>query len=89
MRIRSLGVLVFVALVASAPIRPVQAADPPHRKLLSTEERNAALNLIKAVDLAQETDVLSDEGPGWAHHVLKSTDQTAFGTPEQFPVVAA
>ena len=54
-----------------------RAADPPRRKPLSPEERNAVLTLIKAVDLAQETDVTGDQ-LGWEHHVLKAPHTTAY-----------
>jgi len=58
-----------VCLVAA-----LSAADQPRRKPLSTDERAALLALIKAVDLAQDTDVLSPIDLPWAVDVLKSTD---------------
>jgi hypothetical protein len=54
------------------------AAAPPTRRPLDAKEREAILTLLKAVDLAQETDVLSDAGLAWSSHVLKSGDQTAY-----------
>jgi hypothetical protein len=50
------------------------AADRPVRKPLSTDERAAVLALMKAVDLAEDTDVLSPVDLPWETHVLKSTD---------------
>src|SRR5512132_312982 len=76
MRSRTLGALVFPLLLA-LPITSAYAADPPKRKPLSPEERNAVLTLIKAVDLAQETDVTGDQ-LGWQHHVLKGPHTTAY-----------
>ena len=77
MRSRSTGALVCLALFAIPFVRPALAADPPRRKPLSNDERVAALNLIKAVDLAQETDVVADP-PSWDHHVIKSSNLTAY-----------
>jgi len=76
MRSWTLGALVFPLLLVLASGSAV-AADPPRRKPLSPEERNAVLALIKAVDLAQETDVTSDR-LGWQHHVLKAPHTTAY-----------
>src|SRR5262245_8594198 len=76
MRRWTLGTLVFPLLLV-LPSGPARAADPPRRKPLSPEERNAVLTLIKAVDLAQETDVTSDQ-LGWQHHVLKAPHTTAY-----------
>src|SRR5437899_1991738 len=70
---RSIGALVCLALLVG---QPVSAADPPKRKPLTGEERNAVLGLIKAVDVAQETDVTSGE-QAWDSHVLKA-NQTAY-----------
>jgi hypothetical protein len=78
MRSRSIGALVCLALLASPQLRPAAAADPPKRKPLSQEERTAVLGLIKAVDLAQQTDVTSGDQIGWDSHVFKSTAQTAY-----------
>jgi len=74
MRSRSIGAVVCLALLAGAHAR---AADHPRRKLLSTDERNAVLTLIKAVDAAQSTDVTSDGLP-WINHIFKSANQTAY-----------
>src|SRR5262249_6380742 len=41
-------------------------------------EREAVLALLKAVDLAQETDVTADAGLAWSGHILKSPDQLAY-----------
>ena len=71
---RSIGALVCLALLAG---QPVAATDPPKRKPLSGEERTAVLALIKAVDVAQETDVTSGDA-AWDSHVLKSANQTAY-----------
>ena len=76
MRRWTLGKLVFPLLLA-LPSGSARGADPPRRKPLSPEERNAVLTLIKAVDLAQETDVTSDQ-LGWQHHVLKAPHTTAY-----------
>jgi hypothetical protein len=56
----------------------VLAAAPPRRRPLDAKEREAVLTLLKAVDLAQETDVLSDAALAWDSHVLKSGDRTAY-----------
>jgi hypothetical protein len=76
MRSWTLGALVFPLLLV-LPSASAGAADPARRKPLSPEERNAVLTLIKAVDLAQETDVTSDQ-LGWQHHVLKAPHTTAY-----------
>src|SRR6266540_3652163 len=75
---RTIGALVCLALLAGAPARSAVAADPPKRKPLAPEERTAILGLIKAVDLAQETDATADDGLAWAGHILKSGNQTAY-----------
>src|SRR5262245_47046355 len=67
------GVFVACALVCVA-----DAAAPPTRKLLGVKDREAILALFKAVDLAQETDVVSDAGLTWDSHVLKAREQTAY-----------
>jgi hypothetical protein len=72
MRTRSIGALLWLALFASAHVRPAGAADPPPRKPLTQDERTAVLALIKAVDLAQETDAKPAEHASWAGHILKS-----------------
>lgn len=76
MRSWTLGALVFPLLLALS-IAPARAADPPKRKPLGPEERTAVLALMKAVDLAQDTDVTSDQ-LGWQHHVLKAPRTTAY-----------
>jgi hypothetical protein len=57
---------------------PAAAAGPPVRKPLNATDRAELLSLLKAVDLAQETDVLSDAGIGWDNHVLKSSKDTSY-----------
>jgi hypothetical protein len=75
MRRRRAGVLLLVWAVAAAGLR---GDAPPKRRLLGPNEREAVLALLKAVDLAQQTDVLADAGLAWENHVLKSGDQTAY-----------
>src|SRR5215831_1218191 len=55
-------------------VAAVSAADRPVRKPLSRDEREAVLTLMKAVDLAQDTDVVSPVDLRWGSHVLKSVD---------------
>ena len=71
MRIRLSLTAGLAALTASAVL---SAADGPVRKLLASDERAALLALIKAVDLAQDTDVLSAIELPWSVDVLKSID---------------
>ena len=56
---------VFLASSSSLPSGSGRAADPPRRKPLDAEERDAVLALIKAVDLAQETDVTRAIALAW------------------------
>ena len=77
MRNRSVGALVGAACLAVLLGRIADAADPPARKPLGIDERNAVLNLIKAVDAAQESDV-TNEGVAWDSHVLRSGNQTGY-----------
>jgi len=72
MRVFLIGVV--VALEVSVTV----TAAPPRRKPLDPKEREAVLTLMKAVDVAQETDVTSEAALAWEHHVLKSGDQTAY-----------
>jgi hypothetical protein len=75
MRHRLAGLLLLVLTLAGA----APAADaPPRRRPLGANEREAVLALLKAVDLAQQTDVVSDAGIAWASHVLKSPDNLAY-----------
>src|SRR5437870_12862011 len=70
-----LGVLVLSFL----PLAPaVQAANPPTRKPLTSDERSALMSLLKAVDLAQETDVVSDANLPWETHVLKAGNEVGY-----------
>jgi hypothetical protein len=77
LRSRSARALVCVAFLA-APSRAAHAADQSSRKPLGIEERNAVLTLIKAVDVAQETDVTATERVSWSGHVLRSGNQTGY-----------
>ena len=78
MRSRSIGALVCLALLAAPSVPAVSAADPPPRKPLGINERNAVLTIIKAVDLAQDTDVTETDRVMWDGHVLKSGNHTAY-----------
>jgi hypothetical protein len=78
MRSRSVGALVCVAFLAGLSMRAAIAADQPPRKPLGIDERNAVLNLIKAVDAAQETDVTANDRVSWDGHVLRSGNQTGY-----------
>ena len=62
-----------VALVVSIGAS-AGAADRLVRKPLASDERAAVLALMNAVDLAQQTDVVSSDPLAWQAHVLKSTD---------------
>ena len=73
---RFVGVFVL-AFTASASTGPAAAA-PPTRKPLGSNEREAVLALVKAVDLAQAADTASDPDLGWDHHVLKSGNYTGY-----------
>jgi hypothetical protein len=64
--------------VASIVAVALDAAPPPARKPLGPKEREAILALLKAVDRAQETDVLDDEGVGWSSHILKGGNLSAY-----------
>ena len=75
MRSRTIGGLVCPS--SSSFRRAPRRADPPRRRPLSPEERNAVLTLVRAVNLAQETDVTGDQ-LGWQHHVLKAPHTTAY-----------
>ena len=63
------GLVVGVVIALETAL--LAAAAPPKRRPLDTKEREAILTLLKAVDLAQETDVLSDAGLAWSNHVLQ------------------
>ncbi len=60
------------AVIVCAVAATQAAADGPARKPLSSEERAALLALIKAVDLVQDTDVVSPIELPWAADVIKS-----------------
>jgi hypothetical protein len=51
---------------------------PPKRKPLGPKEREAVLALVKAVDLAQASDIASDPALAFDYHVLKSGNYTAY-----------
>src|SRR5437867_2211723 len=78
MRSRSIGALICLAFLAGQSSSALLAADVPLRKPLGVEERNAVLSLIKAVDAAQETDVISGDRVVWDGHVLRSGNQTGY-----------
>jgi hypothetical protein len=75
MRHRLAGLLVVVLTLGAASLN---GAAPPTRRPLGPKEREAVLALLKAVDLAQQTDVVADAGMAWASHVLKSPDNLAY-----------
>ena|SRR2546423_135690 len=75
MRHRRAGLLVVVVTLA---VVSINADVPPRRRPLGPREREAVLALLKAVDLAQQTNVVSDAGLAWAGHVLKSPDHLAY-----------
>lgn len=77
MRSRLVGVLVLAALTC-VRVGPARAADPPRRKPLGPNEREAVLALVKAVDLAQAAGTPSDPGLAWEHHILKSGNYTGY-----------
>jgi hypothetical protein len=68
---------VLLLTIATWPTGPLTAA-PPKRKLLGPNEREAVLAIVKAVDLAQSVDANSDATLAWDHHVLKSSNYTAY-----------
>lgn len=72
MRVCASVVLVFSTVAATAAA--VAAADGPVRKPLSSDQRAALIALMKAVDVAQDTDVVSPVDLPWAAEVLKATD---------------
>ncbi|MBZ5559743.1 MAG: hypothetical protein LAO77_20950, partial [Acidobacteriia bacterium] len=78
MRRRPHAALVALAILASSSAPRVTAAGPPARKPLNAVDRAGLLSLLKAVDLAQETDVLSGGSLPWESHVLKSANDTAY-----------
>src|SRR5581483_3672189 len=68
MTLRPIGALVLAMTAV------VGAADPPVRKPLASDERAALLALLKAVDLAQDTDIVSAADLPWTADVLKAID---------------
>jgi len=75
---RPLVVLLALSLGSFASARDAGAGGPPKRKPLGPKEREAILVLVKAVDRAQETDVLADADVAWVHHVIKAGNETAY-----------
>src|SRR3954468_15991029 len=80
MRDRLVVGLFVLAAAASGSAVSLRAAppEPPKRKPLGTNEREAVLALVKAVDLAQATDSSSDPALGFEHHVLRSGNYTGY-----------
>ena len=70
-------VVAAVGLVGLCLAR-ADAAGPPPRRPLGPNEREAVLALLKAVDHAQQSDVVADAGLAWASHMLKSADQLVY-----------
>jgi len=68
---------VCLLAIATWPSDSLKAA-PPKRKLLGPNEREAVLAIVKAVDLAQAVDAISDARLAWDHHILKSGNYTAY-----------
>src|SRR3954470_4101633 len=68
------GVVVLASILAVA----ADAAEPPKRKPLSPNEREAVLALVKAVDLAQASDTASDPTLAWNYHILKSGNYNGY-----------
>jgi hypothetical protein len=75
---RNLRVASSILLLLLAWLSPAIAADPPRRKPLDPNQRAALVALINAVDAAQQRDTDADAPLAWAHHILKSRDQTAY-----------
>src|SRR5690242_2734122 len=71
------AVVAAVVVVGLAFARPY-AAGAPRRRPLGPAEREAVLALLKAVDLAQQTDVSADTGLAWTAHMLKSAEQLVY-----------
>ena len=68
-----------VALTAAAWLSmEAPRAAPPSRKPLGPKEREAVLALVKAVDLAQASDAVSDPTLAWDYHILKSGNYTGY-----------
>lgn len=95
MHSRSLVTLGGLILVLACG-RALGAADPPPRKPLGAAERKELLTLVKAVDLAQQTDVTSEVAFLWDSHVLKGANEISYvpfvlglnGLPENFKSAA-
>jgi hypothetical protein len=78
MRSRLRTVLGALALSVLSLAQSTQAADALTRKPLSSDERSALMSLMKAVDLAQETDVVSPVDLPWETHVLKAANEVGY-----------
>ena len=61
-------------VLAVSTVAALSVAAGPVRKLLTNDERAALLALINAVDVAQDTDVVTPVELPWSADVLKSTD---------------
>jgi hypothetical protein len=75
---RPAAAVVIASLLAAVVAIAADAAGPPARKPLGPKEREAILALLKAVDHAQDADVLAEEGVAWTHHILKGGKQSAY-----------
>jgi len=75
MRHRLAGVVLAVLLLAAATSN---GETPPRRRPLAPKEREAVLALLKAVDLAQQTDVAAAAGLEWSNHFLKASNELAY-----------
>lgn len=78
MRSRCLVGVVVLAVAALTGVGPLGAAPPPRRRPLGPNERESVLALIKAVDLAQASDTVSDPGLSWDHHIFKAGNYTGY-----------
>src|SRR5262245_30382132 len=74
MRHRLAAVLFIVSCLAV----PLRANAQPKRRPLGPNEREAVLALLKAVDVAEQSDAAPDAGITWTNHVLKSSDPFAY-----------
>src|SRR4051812_27209292 len=75
MRHRLAGVVFVVLTLASATLH---GDNPPRRRPLAANEREAVVALLKAVDLAQQTDVAADAGLAWSNHFLKAANELLY-----------
>src|SRR3982750_3250459 len=75
MRHRLAGIVFVPGPLAAGTLR---GDAPPRRRPLGPNGREAVLALLKAVDLAQQTDVAADAGLAWSNHFLKSANALAY-----------